>query len=214
MTKKEIYIFLVVITIGVSIICITKINAKDKIIKLSIPLKEKMATSKEIVAELSIENSDFKTQIVQADDNIYYLNHNIEKEEDIIGTPFLDYRNDLNDKKIIIYGQNSQTITTPFHILEKYLEKDYYKNHNIVLESKTKEIKYQVIAIIIDTNEEFYEEIKYQEEDYSKHIEELIENSIYDTNIKINTTDQILLLKTNYYNPKDSNLIIVAKSMI
>ena len=44
----------------------------------------------------------------------------------------MDYRNKVDDKKIIIYGHNSEVIDTDFKKLNKYTDKSFYEKHKIM----------------------------------------------------------------------------------
>ncbi|MBO5138645.1 MAG: class B sortase [Bacilli bacterium] len=210
MTKREIYIFLALMILASSIIYITRSPSKDKIIKLSIPIKEQKQKNEDIVGRLYIKNTKLNIDIVKGKDNDYYLTHDINKNNDIIGTPFLDCNNNIEDKKIIIYGKNSQTIETPFHILEQYLEKNFLDNNPYInIDSKIKE-KYKISSIIITTDNYKFKDIDLKEEDF-RYINT---NSIYKTNTQVSEKDKILILETNYYKPINSTLFIIAKKII
>ena len=76
--------------------------------------------NEDIVGSIKISGTNINEYIVQGDDNDYYLNHNLDKEEDIAGSVFLDYRNNFSDKKLLIFGHNARRLkTVPFHDLEK-----------------------------------------------------------------------------------------------
>lgn len=212
MTRKEIYIFLALLIIGASIIYLTRPTTKDRIIKLSIPIKEQKEKNTDIIGKIYIPKTKLNIEIVQTNNNEYYLNHDLNKKEDVIGTPFLDYRNNIDDKMLIIYGKNSQTTETPFHILEQYLNKDFYIEHPyIILETDTK-IKYEITSIILETTNSMLSEIN-NIEDWKNKTIYINNNSIYNTNKIITIEDQVLLLKTNYYYPNKSNILIISKRL-
>ena len=50
---------------------------------------------------LQIENTDINYPVVQTSDNEYYLNHNFQGEDNISGTIFVDYQNDIEKDKNI-----------------------------------------------------------------------------------------------------------------
>ena len=70
----------------------------------------------DIIGKLSFENTKLSIPVVQGDNNEYYLNHLIDRSKNSLGSVFLDYRNQLDDRKLIIYGHNSENVTTDFHI--------------------------------------------------------------------------------------------------
>ena len=78
--------------------------------------------NQDIVGRLYIESIDIDVPLVQTEDNEYYLNHDVYKNFDSVGSIFLDYRNNIDlDKKILIYGHNSKNIQTEFKKLENFL---------------------------------------------------------------------------------------------
>lgn len=46
----------------------------------------------DIVGSIRIIGTNISQQIVQGDDNEFYLNHNVEKAEDINGSVFIDFK--------------------------------------------------------------------------------------------------------------------------
>ena len=85
--------------------------------------------NQDIIGELVIANSNFKEIVVQTNDNEFYLDHSVDKTYNRLGSIFMDYRNMVDDRKIIIYGHNSEDIYTEFNLLENYLNFDYYREH-------------------------------------------------------------------------------------
>ena len=73
--------------------------------------------------------------VVQGKDNQYYLSHTFQKNYNIAGSIFLDYRNssDFTDSKNIIYGHNMKD-GSMFHVLRNFQKIDFYqKNREILL---------------------------------------------------------------------------------
>ncbi len=94
------------------------INPKDDLGRLS-DLKEKYGNN-EIVMYIDIPDV-ISLPIVQTDDNDYYLSHDLDKKENSVGTPFLDYRiSSFHDKKVFVYGYNDVNPTLPFSALTGY----------------------------------------------------------------------------------------------
>lgn len=65
------------------------------------------------VAWIRIPKTNISYPIVQAEDNEFYLKHNIHKEYSSSGTLFLDYKNhtDFTDINTVIYGHNMKNGT-------------------------------------------------------------------------------------------------------
>lgn len=169
-------------------------------------------SNEDIIGSLNILNTDINTLLVKGTNNEYYLDHSLKKEYDIIGSIFIDYRVDLNSKQINIYGHNSNVYDVLFKGLEKYLDKDYYKNHKYIeIWNGSNTSTYEIFSVQIVTSN--YEHMEVNPNSWKKHINTL-NNSIYDTGIKANEEDDILILQTCIYNPANSFLIINSRKVI
>lgn len=168
----------------------------------------------DIIAELSIENTDLLTPVAKGNDNEFYLHHLLDKSKNELGSVFLDYRNNINDRKIIIYGHNSENIYTEFHLLENYLDESYYREHsNIYLKTETDTYQYKIFSVYIATTALQHVNLNFSDEEYSNHLNWLKSNSIYDTGVSIASNDDILVLQTCYFGIDNSYLIVVAKKI-
>lgn len=154
---------------------------------------------------------------MQSDDNDYYLNHLENKEENIYGSLMLDYRTNLdNDKINIIYGHSSESEITPFKRLEKYLNYDFYNNNRYInIITDTNEYKYEIFSVVnINKNNNRYLNIEFNnEQEYLDYINWLKNLSIYDSNIVLSSTNQILILQTCSSQKKDEFLLIISRKV-
>ena len=172
----------------------------------------------DIIGIISIKGGDLNTPVVQTKDNQYYLKYSLTKKRSIIGAVFMDYRVNSNSKQINIYGHNSTKYKPPFQKLEKYLEKSYYKDHNI-LELKVNNEKkvYEIFSIVIadKVGTEEHMNIKYKtDKEYYNHFKRLKNRSLYDTGVNIEESDNVLVLQTCIYRKyKGKLLVIVAKKV-
>ncbi len=168
----------------------------------------------DIIGKLSIENTNLNLPIVQSNDNDYYLNHLLDKSKNSLGSVYLDYRNKTTDRKLIIYGHNSENVYTEFNMLENYINLSYYKNHSIInFETENANYQYKIFSVYIATDDYQHVNLNYSTEDYAKHLTWLKNESLYDTDVEVNTYDNIIVLQTCYYNPQDSYLIVVGKKV-
>lgn len=136
------------------------------------------------------------------------------------GSVFMDYRNELNDQNIIIYGHhfsqaggNDPDRVKAFTPLEKLMEEDNYKDNNVlklILDNETR--TYELLGVYkFDIKNEFYtEKLQYyrrqynydefeEKEDsdyYQKYIDAFNEVKLYDTGVEFNTNDSTLTLQT------------------
>ncbi len=188
--------------------------------KETIELHRLVYDNQEIVGVLSIPNTSLNTVVVQHSDNDYYLNHNVKNEESVTGAVYLDYRVDINSGlKNMIYGHNGEKeANVPFSELEKYYDKDYYKDHQyILLEDENGVGKYQIFSVFVETNEVNYMYLNFRKDSsWLDHLHFLKNKSLYNTNVDVDVTDEILILQTcshneEYIKYKDRYLLVVAK---
>lgn len=168
----------------------------------------------DIIGKLYIPNTSLNVPIVQGEDNEYYLNHLIDKSYNTLGSVFLDYRNQVTDQKILIYGHNSWDVSTEFHMLENYLDSNYYDGHSeIYFETDDQVYHYRIFSVYIATNDFQHVNLKLSDSEYATHLYWLSSQSIYDTGVSVSNYDDILILQTCYFEPKDSFIIVAAKKI-
>ncbi len=179
---------------------------------------QKDYNNKDIIALLNVSN-EIEEPIAQSIDNKYYLNHNLNKEDDKYGTTYMDYRIDLNNsKKILIFGHSSKYKDTTFNKLEKYYNKDYYENNKYIKLTTNNDIRtYKIFSVYIETSDWTYMNLNFNnDEDWYNHLQKLKSKSLYDTETNITKDDEILILQTcsnkeDYQKYKKKYLLIIAK---
>lgn len=175
---------------------------------------QKEFNNTDIIAELSIENTDLVTPVAKGNDNEYYLNHLLDKSRNSLGSVFLDYRNNIDDRKILIYGHNSENVYTEFHLLENYLDEEYYYDHDdITLKTVDNTYNYKIFSIYIATTNLQHVNLNFTDTEYYEHLNWLKNNSIYDTGVTIDPNSEILVLQTCYFGIDNSYVIIAAKKI-
>ena len=165
----------------------------------------------EIVGSISIPGADINTLFVKPVNNTYYLSHTLKREKSKIGAVFMDYRNTFDDKQVNIYGHNSNKYDVAFKNLRMYLDSEFTKNNDLIyLENENGVSTYQVSSVkrtkdsehmIIKTN------------DFIGHINKIREDALYDTNIKITESDDILILQTCLLDGTRDYLIVSSRKL-
>lgn len=172
--------------------------------------------NKDIIGKIKIPGTNIDNDLVQSTNNEYYLDHSADGKSDYKGSIFMDYRNTLYDRKLLIYGHNSKTLKdVPFHELEKYLNKDFYlSNKNIKLILNNEETTWEIFSVmIVKEGNNYHMKITFNDKEWLEHIDWMMKNAIYDTGIKVGLDDRIITLQTCYYKPANSYLIINAKKI-
>lgn len=177
----------------------------------------------DIKAKLEIPSLEIDTLITQSTDNEFYLNNDINKQANFLGTPFLDFRNqDLeNDKQINIYGHNTQVAKyfddLPFKKLEQFKDETFFNNNkDVYLSTDKQKNHYKVIAVKIITNEdnEHMRLIYTDEFTFENHLEKLFENTLYkDINEIINEDTKLLVLQACNYEPIGSYILVISRKL-
>ncbi|MGM9874894.1 MAG: class B sortase [Bacilli bacterium] len=167
---------------------------------------------------LNIDGLDVSIPIVKGKDNNYYLKHAVNKKKSVIGSVFIDYRNNTNSKQINIYGHNSTKFNPPFKVLEGYLNKDYYNEHKYFEFMVNDEVrKYQIFSVIVadkDSSEEHMQFSYKKDSDWLKHFQRLQKKSKYKINVTVNKNDKIIVLQTCIFGRyHDKLLVIVGKEI-
>lgn len=167
------------------------------------------------VLVLRIPSIVLYTKVYQYTDNKYYLEHDENGDYNKYGSIFMDYRNSINDKKILIFGHNSKSHKTKFSKLEMFLSLEFFNETNnryIYLESGKSEYKYLVKSILIvdDSSQHMY--LNYSKKGWISHINWINNNSIYKSDIKKDSN--ILILQTCLFdNPKGKYLLVVGEKI-
>ena len=176
-------------------------------------------SNEDVVGILKFENINKKISVVQTSDNDFYLNHDLNKNPSDKGSVFLDYRVNIDSsKKLLIYGHSSENIYTDFNFLQNYYDRDYYDNHKYLeIITSTMKKKYEIFSIYTEVDDFSYMQTDFKSElEYVSHINELKNNSIYQTEVELSHDDEILIIQTcsmdkNYDKYRDKYLIIISR---
>ena len=174
----------------------------------------------EIVGVVNIPNV-LESIVVKHKDNEYYLNHGLDNKENLEGSVFLDYRNDINSgRKNIIYGHNgnSEVLNIQFDKLENYYNKEFLVENPIIYLEDDKGVgTYQIFSVFVETRDDNYLYLNFKSDSsWFEHISYLKNKSMYNTDVNVDATDDVLILQTCSHNEeyskyKDKYLVVVAK---
>ena len=136
--------------------------------------------------------------VLKTENNNYYLNHDINKNTNIKGSIFMDYRVSFNDRKILIYGHSGKEQDLPFLQLNKYSEESFFLENNIIyLYSTDKIYTYEIFSSYVETEDFDYVNIKsFNGLTWLEHMIKLKDKSTYQTDITLTNNSKILILQT------------------
>lgn len=136
------------------------------------------------------------------------------------GTAFMDYRNNLDDQNIIIYGHHFSVVggidpdrIKAFTPLEKLLELNNYEDNKklkLILENETREYELWAVYEFDETIDEFFDKCQYYRPNYNvddftgeiddvyyqNYIDYVNSIKLYDTDIDLTVNDKTLTLQT------------------
>lgn len=172
--------------------------------------------NQDIIGWIEIEGTAINYPILQTADNDFYLNQNYLKEEARAGSIFLDYRNSIESfgKNTIIYGHRMKD-GSMFAGLKKYLDRDFAREHSIILlDTLYESIELEVFAAYRTTTDFYYIDTDFSDdEEYSDFIDAIQEKNSIQTDVVINSDDSIVTLSTCDYglDSEDGRLVVHAK---
>ncbi len=169
--------------------------------KYVIDFKSLKEINPDTIAYIKVNNTNIDYIVVKGKNNNYYLNHNFNKEYNIDGWVFMDYRNKLDgtDKNIIIYGHNTKD-NSMFDTLKYVLTKSWQANIDnqiITLVTEQKEYKYQVFSTYEIKPEDYYLTTNFKSvNNYLYFLDKIKSRSNYNYKVKLDKDDKVLTLSS------------------
>ena len=166
---------------------------------------------------LTVPSTKIDYPIVQAKDNIYYLNRNFNRVRNIYGWVYMDYRNNINkaDQNTIIYAHRTSN-GLMFGSLSNVLNSSWFEkqeNHYISFNTPLENNFWQIFSVytIRETNDYLYTNFE-NDAQRMEFFTKLENRSIYDFGVNVSPLDQILTLSTCFEN-SSKRLVVHAKKL-
>lgn len=180
----------------------------------NVDFKELKEVNKDVVAWIMVDGTSVNYPIVKTDNNSYYLDHDIKGNFKSSGWVFMDYRNnsDLSDDNTIVYGHNLPN-QTAFGSLNNLFSDEWFEksNHYIVVLTEKGKYVYEVFSIYEINPETYYLQNNFYKKEYKEFINTIENRSIYDFNVYVETTDQIITLSTCTEDNKNRKVVHAKK---
>lgn len=172
---------------------------------------------------LSVEGTSIDYPVLQAvaQSSNFYLNHDFNGKEDINGSLFLDFRNNLQkpNDNMIIYGHNMKS-GMMFGELKKYLEPTFWKEHKkVTFNTIYEKAEYEIVAVCLSKvaedgagNFKYYDFIEAgSKKAFRQFVKNIKELNIMDEKLELSYGDKLLTLSTCNSYTEDGRLFLVAK---
>ncbi|MBE6152380.1 MAG: class B sortase [Firmicutes bacterium] len=179
---------------------------------------ELLKINSDTVGWIKVNNTKVNYPVVQTKDNDYYLKHAFDKEYNLAGWVFMDYRNNIDtlNQNTIIYGHNITKDRLMFGSLRNTLNESWYKNsenHIITFNTLNENSKWQIFSLYtIEETSDYLITSFSSLNSFKNYIERETNRSIYNFNVDVSEEDKILTLSTCYQDDKH-RLVIHAKKV-
>lgn len=154
--------------------------------------------------------------VFKGEDNSFYLTHNYKKSYSRFGSVFADYRTKINKNNTsditILYAHNMESTGEYFEKLTKFspweTKLDYYKKTPVVdydtLFEKSKWKIFGAVYCTIDSNYgetfDYLNKLDFDDEsDFYEYMSDVMDRSMFYTDVDIEYGDKILILSTCYF---------------
>ena len=167
----------------------TKIDVKSEIEKYNNP---------DIIGYIYIPDV-LSSPILKSTTNEYYLSHDNYGNYDKKGTITMDYRVNMKDKKILLYGHSGKEADLPFLVLNKYTDESFFKKNNIIYiyDSNNTKYTYKIFSSYIETKDFDYVNIKsFNGLTWKEHLNKLKNKSLFKTDTELTDDSKVIILQT------------------
>lgn len=174
-------------------------------------LSEIYQKNADVIGRISIPGTKLDLPVVQGSDNVYYLDHTVDKTYDPYGVPYIDYRarvqQDYRSENVTIYGHSNSDEGTYFAPVKLYKDTtlQYYKEHPIIeFDTIYGKGEYKVIAVMLVNTDiksaelfNFHDYYDLTEEYFNAYIEKVRAHSYFENpDVDVKYGDQLLTLST------------------
>ncbi len=170
----------------------------------------------DIVGWIKIDDTRIDYPIVQSDNNEEYLTKGFNKEDNIAGSIFMDYRNNIEklDRNTVIYGHRMKD-GTMFKDLTKFKNKKFFNEHKTFqIDTLYQSYEAEIFSFYTTTTEFNYIQTDFSsDEEFEQFLKQIEHNSYYYRDVNIEATDTIVTLSTCDYelDELEGRLVVHAK---
>ena len=162
-------------------------------------LNNKLFVNKNILAYIYIPNTNINYPITQANNNEYYLNHDVDNKYNKFGSIFIEYsnNNDFSDFETVVSGHSVLGMNIMFSELKNFLNKEFFnENEYFYIITPNKIYKNKIFVAKKQIGDTITFNKKVNELNINNIIKNIYDNSWNSRDININENDHILTLYT------------------
>jgi len=177
-------------------------------------LKSIKDLNSDAVGWIHVRDTNIDYPVMQGQDNLYYLQNSFEKKKSIVGSIYMDYRNNglFTDQNTIIYGHEMND-GSMFYDLRYMKRQDYAKqNKEILITLDDKLLEYEIFSVYLVEADYDYRTPNYKNlNEFQAFLNRISEKSIVEMGIMPDIKDKILTLSTCSKDFKDARLVVHAR---
>lgn len=178
-------------------------------------LQEKSGNS-EVIGWLTIPDTTINYPVVKAEDNDFYLTHDLYRNSNSAGSIFMDYRNSggMDEMNTIIYGHYMRD-GSMFADLHNYQSEEFLKEHSIITyDSQTEKTYWEIFSVyIVDPEFDYIQTVFADNQEYTDFITSIEDKSMFSSTEQVTVNDQILTLSTCTSGIANQRFVIHAKKI-
>lgn len=156
----------------------------------------------ELVGWITIDGTKIDYPILQAENNTDYLRRDFYKEYNILGSIFMDFRNDVESlgRNTIVYGHRTKD-GSMFEGLTEYEDPEFYEEHKtFTFDTLYESYEAEIFAVYNTTTDFNYIKTDFaDDEEFEQLLHEIDEHALYETDVEVGPDDHILTLSTCDY---------------
>lgn len=162
---------------------------------------------------------EINEQVVQGDDNVYYLDHSFYKEYLAYGTVFVDANQNIGDQNTTLYGHWVSNSSLKFSDLHKLKDENNYEKYKTFYYANNEFVyEYEVAIVIYHHSIDDYDNIpywqgNYTEAEFTSFIKNAQNQAFYDTGVNIDVDDKVMTLQTCITADSDERLVVIGKQV-
>lgn len=161
-----------------------------------VDLRALREVNEDVTGWICIPETDLSYPLLQGSDNTYYLSHSWQKEKNVAGAVFLDYRSGLDDLYSLIYAHRMSN-TTMFGSLKFYDDEAYWAEHpSVYLVSADAVARYDIFSAFEASVYSDVYKLDFTEEERGPFLAWCLEQSVIDTGITPEAAEKIICLST------------------
>lgn len=156
----------------------------------------------ELVGWLTINGTKIDYPILQADNNNDYLRRDFYKDYNILGSIFMDFRNDVTSlgRNTIVYGHRTKD-QSMFEGLTYFEDEEFYEEHKtFTFDTLYESYEAEIFAVYNTTTDFNYIQTDFSnDENFEALLNEIDKRALYETDVEVEVDDHILTLSTCDY---------------